>query len=191
MVERRKPRGYVGTDHVTLGSDILSVLAVLKLPEQVLGKEDAARLGAVKPTAFYPVAWLLDLMETLDRDVGQYALLRMGRNLFKRSHQKRVLEAARSAKDIVHGIDGMYHFGNRGTAIGGWRVLKFEPGLAELEKTTPHHCMMEQGILTEALSVVGCPSNVEQRQCFRKGADSCVYVVSSTFTDEKWSGVPA
>jgi hypothetical protein len=42
----------------------------------------------------------------------------------------------------------MYHHANRGTGIGGWKVLRFDAGYAELEKMTPHHCVMEQGILS-------------------------------------------
>jgi hypothetical protein len=98
------------------------------------------------------------------------------------------VQVARSAADVIYGIDGMYHHANRGSAIGGWKVLRFDPGYAELEKTTPHHCVMEQGILSGALAAVKCPGIVSQKQCFRQGADACLYVISSSFTDERWSG---
>lgn len=188
MSGNRRPKGYLGIDHATIGSDILSVLQILKLPEQVIGIEDARRLAEVDPAKWYPIAWLLELMEKLDRQVGYYGLLRMGRRLFQLSHQQRVLEVAKSARDIVHGIDGMYHHANRGKQIGGWKVLSFTPGAAELEKNTPHHCVMEQGILSAALAAVGCPGNVEQRQCFRQGADTCIYTITSSLTDARWSG---
>lgn len=188
LAQVRRPRGYVGTDHVTIGSDILSVFQILKLPEHVIGAENARRLGQVDPNEWYPIAWLLDLMEALDTGVGHYGLLRMGRRLFHLSHEKRVLEVAKCARDVVYGIDGMYHHANRGKQIGGWKVLSFEPGIAELEKNTPHHCVMEQGILSAALAAVGCPGIVVQRQCFRQGADTCIYTISSSFTDAHWSG---
>jgi len=186
----RRPRGYYGEDHTTLGSDILAVLKILKLPEQVLGKEEADRLKTVQPDRWYPIEQLLGLMEILEAHVGPYGLMQMGRRLFQMSHKERVLQVAKSAKDILYGIDGMYHHANRGRGIGGWRVLKFEPGLAELEKNTAHHCVMEQGILTEALLTVGCACNVTQTQCFRDGADTCIYEVTSTFIDSRWSGEP-
>src|SRR5258708_5816302 len=145
---RRRPRGYVGRDHETIGSDILSVFKILKLPEQVLGAEEVEKLSAVDSSAWYPIEWLLDLMDRLDRELGHYGLLRMGRTLFDLSHKERVLEVATCAHDIVYGIDAMYHHANRGKGIGGWKVVRFEPGLAELEKTTPHHSVMEQGILS-------------------------------------------
>jgi hypothetical protein len=187
----RRPRGYSGEDHLTLGSDIISVLKILKLPEQVLGEEQAARLGQVDPNDWYPIEWLLELMDQLERHVGPYGLMRMGRTLFQLSHRDRVKAVAHSAKDIVYGIDGMYHHANRGRGIGGWKVLKFEPGLAELEKNTAHHCVMEQGILTEALAMVGCPCNVVQTRCFREGADNCVYTITSALLDHRWSGEKA
>jgi len=184
----RRPRGYTGRQHETIGSDILSVLRVLKLPEQVLGAEACRRLKDVTPSGWYPIELLLDMMDQLDRSVGHYGLLRMGRTLFDMSHKERVLQVATAARDIIEGIDGMYHHANRGVGIGGWKVLRFEPGYAELEKTTPHHCVMEQGILSAGLAAVGCPGLVSQRQCFRNGADTCVYTISSSFTDEKWFG---
>jgi hypothetical protein len=185
---RRYPRGYSGEEHLTIGSDLLAVLRILKLPEQVLGSEQAARLARVDPDGWYPIDWLLELMEMLEQQVGPYALMRMGRTLFQLSHKQRVMAVARSAKDILYGIDGMYHHANRGRGIGGWKVIKFEPGMAELEKNTPHHCLMEQGILTEALMTIGCPCNVAQRACFREGAPNCIFTVTSVLIDERWHG---
>jgi hypothetical protein len=187
-VVRRRPRGYIGSRHETIGSDILAVLRILKLPEQVLGADDARKLAQVDPAAWYPIEWLLDLMERLDRQFGPVALQRMGRVLFDLSHKERVLEVARSARDIIYGIDAMYHHANRGVGIGGWKVLRFEPGVAELEKTTPHHCVMEQGILSAGLAAVGCPGKVTQSKCLRQGAEACLFVITSSFVDERWSG---
>lgn len=186
----RKPKGYEGVDHITIGSDILAVLAILKMPDQVLGEDEVKKLRAVKPTEWYPIAWLLGLMETLDDHVGHYGLVRMGRTLFKMSHEKRFLTVARSARDAIYGIDAMYHHANRGRMIGGWKVLEFAPGHALLEKNTPHHCAMEQGILHGALAALACPGSITQQKCFRRGDDVCVYAISSAVTDERWSGPP-
>jgi hypothetical protein len=158
------------------------------MPEHVLGAEDAAKLRAVDPGGWYPIQWLLDLMEKLDRQVGHYGLVRMGRTLFKLSHEKRFLTVARSARDAVYGIDGMYRFANRGKNIGGWKVLTFEPGVARLEKNTPHHCEMEQGILHGALAALGCPGMIAQERCFRRGDELCVYTITSAVTDHRWTG---
>jgi len=189
MTLRYRPKGYVGHRHETLGSDILSVARILKLPEQTLGHERAAKLASVKADQWYPIADLLDLMEALDERVGSMGLLRMGRSLFDLSHKENVRKMASSAKDILYAFDSLYHHANRGDRIGGWHVLKFEPGYAELENTTPHHCMMEQGIMTAALSAVDCPSTVSQSQCIRTtGHDCCIFTVSSMFTDARWNG---
>jgi len=88
----------------------------------------------------------------------------------------------------VHGIDGMYRAANRGTDIGGWAVLDFSPGKAVLEKTTPHHCVLEEGILEAALRAVNVTATIYQRTCFRKGADSCEIVISSHIVDGRWTG---
>ena len=183
----RRPRGYQGEEHTTLGSDILAVLKILKLPEQVLGTREWERLQKVRADGWYPIEQLLGLMEILEAHVGPYGLMQMGRKLFELSHKQRVLLTATSAKDILYGIDSMYHHTNRGRGIGGWRVLKFEPGVCELEKNTAHHCIMEQGILTAGLASVGCACNVSQIQCFRDGADTCIFRVTSAFVDARWS----
>ena len=90
---------------------------------------------------------------------------------------------ATSAHSVVYGIDKMYQHAHRGRGIGGWQVLDFKPGYAEIDKTTPCHCIMEEGILLAALAAVGVPSRIEQRQCFRQGAPSCLFVVTSVITD--------
>jgi len=185
---RRKPRGYVGKGHETIGSDILAVLQILKMPEQVLGAEEVRKLSKVEMDGWYPIEWLLDLMDKVDKELGHYGLLQLGRRLFALSHEERLVQVARSAADVIYGIDGMYHHANRGAGIGGWKVLRFDPGYAELEKTTPHHCVMEQGILSAALAAVRCPGIVSQKQCLRQAGDTCLYAVSSSFTDERWYG---
>jgi len=184
----RRPRGYYGDEHTTLGSELLAVNKILRMPEQVLGEVEFERLKRVKPQEWYPIEVLLGLTEILEAHVGRYGLMQMGRKLFETSHKQRVLQAAKSAKDILYGMDGIYRHGNRGRGIGGWQVLKFGAGHAELEKNTPLHCVMEQGILTEALLSVGCACNVLQKQCFLDGADTCLFEVTSAFVDKRWTG---
>lgn len=183
----RRPRGYFGEDHTTLGADILAAVKILKMPEHVLGEREWKRLQTVKPDAWYPVELLLGLMEILDAHVGRYGLMQMGRKLFEASHKERVMRSARTAKDVLYAMDNIYHHGNRGSGIGGWQVLKFENGLCEIEKNTAHHCVVDQGLLTEALLAVGCACNVEQIQCFLDGAPTCIYRVTSAFVDASWS----
>lgn len=184
----RKPQGYVGKHHETIGSDIQAVLRTILFPDQILGKELAAKLASVKPNDWYPIEWLLTAMEVLAKNVGEHGLQQMGRQLFRLSHADRFKESARSAGDLCFSLDGMYHHANRGEEIGGWEVLKFGPGTAELAKTTPHHCAMEEGILAEAFATLGIPVFMEQTQCFRKGARRCVIKVSSVVKDERWMG---
>lgn len=184
----RKPRNYVGTNHQTIGSDILAIVRALPLPRQLLGAELMSRLDQVKPDGWYPISLLLEPLDVLAERVGQFGLLAVGRKLFQLSHAAAVKANATCAGDIIHGIDGMYHRANRGADIGGWQVLRFVPGEAELEKTTPHHCVMEEGILGEALTTIGVPALVQQTACFRKGAEACRYVISSAISDEKWLG---
>jgi len=186
----RKPRGYVGLNHETIGSDILAVLKALHAPERALGSELLARLNTVKADQWYPISWLLEALEAMDQKLGTYALRNVGWKLFELSHAETVKKVASSARDILYGFDGFYRHANRGGNIGGWKVLSFAPGHAELDKTTPHHCMMEEGIIQEALRTMGVKSEVTQRECFRKGAESCVFLIDSPIRDARWSGMP-
>lgn len=187
---RRKPKGYIGRNHETIGSDILAVLQMLKMPDHVLGEVEARRLKTVQPDKWYPIDWLLSLMRTVDEKLGYYGLVGLGRRIFKESHEQKAKARLKSGRDLVYGIDSMYRAANRGVDIGGWRVIKFEPGYAELEKTTPHHCLMEQGILSAGFAAIGTPVTIAQSQCFREGADSCLYTIHSPVTSEKWTGEP-
>lgn len=179
----------MATDHETLGSDILAVLHTVKFPEQVLGPVWMERLSKVQPSGWYPIAMLLELLQTLVKKGGHASLVQMGRQLFKDSHQARLTPALHSARDVVEGIDAMYHHANRGTGIGGWKVTKFQPGVAVLEKTTPHHCALEEGILHEALHTVGADSLIVQNRCMQKGDAACEFEIRSSVRDARWNGV--
>jgi hypothetical protein len=108
-------------------------------------------LAAVDPRGWYPIGVLLEAMERIDAKLGNEGLRQMGRLLFKLSHEQRVAPRSAREREVIHGLDSMYHYANRGEGIGGWRVALFEPGLAHVEKTTPHHCAMEEGIGGAAL----------------------------------------
>ena len=182
----RPPRGYVGRDHETIGSDILAVLGVVSMPQHVLGPELHARISGMQPDGWYPVGTLLELLEVLDRKVGANALRQMGRRLFELSHQAHVEETQLTCAQLIGGFDGIYRRANRGGEIGGWRVLSFQPGRAVLEKTTPHHCALEEGIISAALAAVGIPATVAQQTCLRRGSDVCTFVVTSFISDGRW-----
>jgi hypothetical protein len=183
---QRKPKGYLGRGHETIGSDILAVFGVVGMPKQTLGESLHSRLVGVKPDGWYPIELLLELMETLEEKVGNNGLRQMGRKLFIASHQVHVKKMAKSAADVLYAFDDLYGRANRGTEIGGWAVLSFGKGKAQLEKTTPHHCVMEEGLTAEALNCLGIPATVTQERCFRQGADSCLFTISSFVTDERW-----
>jgi len=44
------PKRYRGHNHETIGSDVLSLLDAILMPEQVLGKDLTQRLRAIQPT---------------------------------------------------------------------------------------------------------------------------------------------
>lgn len=182
------PRGYIGTNHETIGSDIMAVLATLRSPEEVLGSSLHARLKTLKPDDWYPVSMLLELLEHLAKRGGVASVTKMGRQLFLDSHKAATQQQLISAGDVVFGIDGLYHRANRGEQIGGWTVKGFRPGFALLEKTTPHHCALEEGILLEALHGLGAECLITQTQCVRRGDSLCAFELHSAVRDTRWMG---
>lgn len=180
---------YDNKTHETIGSDILAVLGVLKSAEVILGPVWVERLRALKPDAWYPINTLLELLEALAKRGGHASVVQMGRQLFRDSHQARLTPELKSAGDVVFGIDGMYHHANRGQDIGGWKVTRFTPGVAVLEKTTPHFCALEEGILYEALHIVGAESLIVQSKCRSRGDALCEFELRSSVRDARWMGV--
>lgn len=174
--------------HETIGSDILAVLATMKFPEAVLGQAWVDRLQAVEPDGWYPIGMLLELQHEVVRRGGKAPLVQMGRQLFRDSHRQRLTPVLRSARDVLYGIDAMYHHANRGEGIGGWEVLAFAPGRAVLRKTTPHHCALEEGILLEAIHTVGAEALINHRACMQDGAPGCEMEVWSQVRDARWLG---
>ena len=68
-------------------------------------------------------------------------------------------------------------------------MKQFRPGVPVLEKTTPHLCALEEGILLEALHTVGAESLITQTQCMQRGDDVCVFEIHSAVRDQRWMGV--
>lgn len=187
MGDRRTPKGYVGFNHEVVGMSILAVLKVLKFRDPSMELDSRAQIGRIDPSAWYPISLLLELMDRLELHVGHFGLVRMGRMVFSLSHAAIVTRDVHSVHQLAYGLDKLYRRTNRGNGIGGWQVLRFEPGDCEIEKTTPHHCAMEQGILQAALAAVECSAIVSQSRCVRDGADTCRFVISSTMTDARWA----
>jgi hypothetical protein len=183
---RRVPRGYRGIGHETVGSDILSLVDAILMPDAILGAERHARLRALDPATFYPIEDLLDAFEHIDRRLGPDSMRKIGHSIFKLSHEAGVRANCRFAADIVEGIDGMYHRANRGEDIGGWTVLELDDRHALLEKTTPHHCVVEEGILEAGMRAMGVSPRIEQRRCFRRGADACTLHISVVAGAAHW-----
>lgn len=179
---------YRNPTHETIGSDILAVLHTLKYPDQVLGEAWVARLRTLEPTQWYPIETLLELLQALAKKAGHASVVQMGRQLFRDSHQKRLTPDLKSGGDVVFGIDAMYHHANRGKDLGGWKVMRFAPGVAVLRKTTPHHCALEEGILHEALHTVGTEALIVQSACMQRGDAHCEFEIRSSVRDERWLG---
>jgi hypothetical protein len=185
MLETRKPTNYVGKNHETSGRDVLAILKTVNLPEVTLGKELAGRLKTLKPDGWYPISDLVEMLERMDQKLGSYHLKQVGWTIIQ-SVPAGMMEQYKNARTLLSKFNEIYHFNNRGEGIGGWKVTEFSARRAELDKYTIHHCVMEEGIIEEALRKVGVTAKVTQSACFRKGAPHCHYVLEPRTVDERW-----
>jgi hypothetical protein len=182
---QRLPKGYRGIGHQTIGSDLLGIVGTLKMPDIVLGKELAQRMREIKPDGWYPIAQLEEIMEKVRHMQGTFAMRQMGRNLFDASHAAYVRANVHSVRQLLESMDDVYRRANRGTDIGGWKLTAFDPAQAVLEKNTIHDCIMEEGIILQAIDTVGARANVSQTLCFRRGDEFCRYQVTA-MGDRAW-----
>ncbi|HEX4383165.1 MAG TPA: hypothetical protein VH083_09460 [Myxococcales bacterium] len=180
--------GQTASDHEIIGSDILSVITALPLADLVLGNELAARCRSVKPDGWYPISLFTEALQRVGSKVGRFGLLQLGRQIFATSHAAAFKQRAHNAADALYGINTMYRRANRGSAIGGWEMVSFRPGQAEMLKTTPPDCLMVEGIVSEALRTLEIPTMIEQRECVHKKAPHCRFVFSSSVTGDLWMG---
>ena len=185
---KRLPRGYKSSNHETIGADLLSLVDAILMPEQILGKELTQRLRMASPKGWYPVADVLDPLEQLNRKLSPDSLRRVGQTIFRNGPEAEFRRRVFSARDFFHSMDHLYHVANRGSDIGHWTVVSFDEDSAVLEKTTPHHCIMEEGIIAAGLRVLNVPAVIYQTSCFRAGAESCRFVVTSHLCSSRWSG---
>lgn len=184
----RLPRGYLGGGHETIGSDIIAVFEAVLDVEQTLGSHWMPLVRTLDPHGWYSIDLLLTLGEVLADRVGPDAVRLMGEGIFKLSHESLFSAHATSVGDLVFGLDGMYRRANRGHAIGGWTVLEFTPQRARLEKTTPHPCLLDEGVIAAAFRTLGLPLQLEQPRCLRHGHDACEFLLEATVAGERWMG---
>ena len=183
---QKVPRGYLGIGHETRGSEIMTILETVRAPELTLGVEMVVWLKKLRPDGWYPIGLMLDLMETLEQKLGKYHLKQLGWTIFSRDHAPQLREHVRTAQEALQLCDAQYKTSNRGTSIGGWKVVSFTHARAELEKTTPHHCAMEEGILEEIMRTLGVVCTVSQSECIRAGGDICRFLIEPKVAGPSW-----
>lgn len=178
----------MGGGHETIGSDIIAVFEAVLDVEATLGSHWMPLVRTLDPNGWYSIDLLLTLGDVISQRAGPAALAFMGEGIFKLSHERAFRERASSVGDLVFGIDAMYRRANRGSSIGGWRVLEFRPSCAVLEKTTPHHCQIDEGILRAAGQALGVPLKIGQRRCLLSGHDTCDFVLEGAPGEPRWMG---
>lgn len=195
-------KAYRSTNHEVQGYELLAVRDALtwlspdKSPPSVhdlcvrlLGASQVAQLDATSPPQWYPAPLLLSMLRAIDEKVGPNGLRRVGRASFQRAVTAMGRDRYKTARALFDDLDALYRRTNRGTAIGGWKVLQSSDDEVRLEYTAPHVCIAQEGFLTEAAAALGVPVLVTQRECVRQGADACVFSVAHSldrFSLEKW-----
>jgi hypothetical protein len=176
-------------DAITWLSPDKSPSSVHDLCVRLLGVTQTAQLDATSPPQWYPASHLLSMLRAIDEKVGPNGLRRIGRASFQRVLTAMGHNRYRTARALFCDLDAIYRRTNRGTDIGGWKVLHSSDDDVHLEYTAPFVCIAQEGFLTEAAASLGVPVVVTQRECVRRGADACVFIVAhglDRFSLEKW-----
>lgn len=188
--------------HEVVGADILAVRRAVEFLSNsastkttsmyvrtVLGNALTERLEQVEAERWYPVSVMLEMERALDDKLGASGLRRMGRAIFKHDLSEKTRAHMKSVRECMYALDAMYRTHNRGSNLGSWTVRTFTEARAELVKTTPHNCLMEEGILIEACATFDVAVVVTQPECVRNGEPHCLYIVTPTTLDSpKWGG---
>jgi hypothetical protein len=167
------PAAYVGWHHETRGSDLIAAFAVVNELDPGIAAHWMPLVRTLDATQWYPIDLLLALGMAARERFGEALLRRMGERIFEVSHAPSF--RASTVADVAFGIDGLYRAANRGDDIGGWGVVTFTDTHALIEKTTPHACLVEEGILIAACRAVGEPVELRQRTCVQQGAAACLF----------------
>lgn len=184
----RQPRGYLGEGHETIGSDIIAVFEAVRDAEPTLFSHWLPLVRTIDPDGWYPIDLLLTLADVIHQRAGAAALASMGHSIFMLSHERHSSTRAASIGDLAFSADAIYRRANRGNAIGGWRVLEFAQSLAVIEKTTPHPCQFDEGIMQAGCRSLGVAVTISQRRCLLKGDDTCEFVVVGAPDEPRWMG---
>lgn len=195
-------KAYRGVNHEVQGHELLAVRdainwlspdksppAVRDLCVRLLGEARVAQLDATSPPQWYPAPVLLGMLRAIFEKVGPNGIRRVGRASIQRALSAADRERYKTARALFDDLDAIYRRTNRGTAIGGWKLLGSTDTEARLEYTAPYVCVAQEGFLVEAAAALGVPVIVSQQACVRQGADACVFSVAHTLerhSREKW-----
>lgn len=183
---RRVPRGYEGWNHETLGSDLIATFAAVNAVDPRFSEHWMPLVKTLDAHGWYPIDVLLALGIAAEERFGSELLVRIGEEIFARSHAATFRSSAATVADVAYGIDGMYRAANRGKGLGGWRVIEFTEGRALIEKTTPHPCQIEEGILGAACATLSVPVAISQTQCVRHDHDACWFALRALGPTSHW-----
>jgi hypothetical protein len=187
---RRVARGYEGWNHETLGSDLIATFAAVNAVDPRFSEHWMPLVKTLDAQTWYPIDVLLALGFAAEERFGPELLQCIGREIFQRSHAATFRRSAATIADLAFGIDAMYRTANRGEDIGGWRVLEFADGRTLIEKTTPHPCGIEEGILGAACASLGVAARITQVRCVREGDDTCRFELCAETPSTRWGVAP-
>ncbi len=132
--------------------------------------------------------WLLEGLEALDAKLGSFGLKHVGWELFKLLARRDVPSGREVRRNLVYGLDGMYHHANRGQGdrrVEG--VLRFDRACAELERPPRTTAVMEEGILEEAMRTLDQGLGFAAR-VLPQGRRGVPLRVKSPIVDARWTG---
>jgi hypothetical protein len=176
-----KSPGSISTVEVS-GQSIHAVVEAMKL-----GQDRALKLLAehgispLERTRWYPINSVLNLYQTILKEIGPGTMRAVGRKLPEHAHFPADINSVESA---LRSVDTAYRMNHRGSGnIGGYHFMSTGPRSVRMHCDSPYPCLLDEGLL-EALSERFRPPEAWVRiehasaTCRQRGDSACTYTIS-------------
>jgi hypothetical protein len=137
-------------------------------------------LGSVRSDGWYSLQSYLDVIQTIERQVGEKAVFYIGKKL------PELTEWPGGVETVVEGMESIseaYETVHRGGDVGYYRVESVSDTELRLRCRNPYPCALDRGVVRgtgERFSPPTAYVDLEERgtRCRDDGADECVYEVT-------------
>lgn len=137
-----------------------------------------AELSELEDRVFYPLSLYLELCDYLEKRLGMYAWLRVGRRMAVAVMQTAFPAALSSVEEAIAQIDEAHKIFCR-PLVGAFQLVERGPRRIVIRYTAPYNCTLQEGLFYEvALRYGASDASVSHTPCRRNGAEACHFEIT-------------